>query len=382
MKRYVLVVWLGVMALAAPGDLQAQTRADSAAVLLHTAERLQQEGQQAAARALLEYIERHFAGTPAATSAVAVRGSTRRLVAAEPSGRTELMSWGATYGAWLGVAVPLIAGSDEPAAYGVGLLAGAPAGFLAARAYARARQPSRGQARAITFGGSWGTFQGFGWAEALKLGASDVTHCDPYTCYYEDGSDTEARVASAVIGGLAGIGTGLVLAQKPITAGTAAVTTSGGLWGTWFGWSASFVAGAGGNAQLKSALLAGNAGLLATGLLASGLEISEPRVRLINVGGIIGGLAGVGLTLITQPDNEKTGIALPMLGSAAGLGLATHMTRDYDSGPDGGGAGLGALINRDAGRWAVTMPDATIRLERQGDGVQPAAYVPLLRARF
>jgi hypothetical protein len=382
MKRYVLVVWLGVMALAAPGDLQAQTRADSAAVLLHTAERLQQEGQQAAARALLEYIERHFAGTPAATSAVAVRGSTRRLVAAGPSGRTELMSWGATYGAWLGVAVPLIAGSDEPAAYGVGLLAGAPAGFLAARAYARARQPSRGQARAITFGGSWGTFQGFGWAEALKLGASDVTHCDPYTCYHEDGSDTEARVASAVIGGLAGIGTGLVLAQKPITAGTAAVTTSGGLWGTWFGWSASFVAGAGGNAQLKSALLAGNAGLLATGLLASGLEISEPRVRLINVGGIIGGLAGVGLTLITQPDNEKTGIALPMLGSAAGLGLATHMTRDYDSGPDGGGAGLGALINRDAGRWAVTMPDATIRLERQRDGVQPAAYVPLLRARF
>ena len=82
-------------------------------------------------------------------------------------------------------------------AAGVGLLLGAPAGFFASRAYARSRPLSDGQARAITLGGTWGTWQGFGWASVLDLGTETVRECPlgPDDCFeYETGDDTEEKV--------------------------------------------------------------------------------------------------------------------------------------------------------------------------------------------
>jgi hypothetical protein len=389
MKRLLIIMSLctGVMAAGA-GSLQAQTRADSAAVLLHTAEQLRQRGEGAAARALLDYIERHFAGTPAASDVQRMRAVVRRTPDMERSGRTELMAFGATYGAWLGIALPWMAGAQDPAPYGLGLLAGAPVGFLAARAYADAFQPTEGQTRAITFGGTWGTYQGYGWAQALDIGQRRVISggCPPnpeWPCYeyeYEE-TDEKVQVAMSVLGGLAGIATGAVLAQKPITAGTAAVVTSSGSWGSWFGFGLSFIAGMEDDALLGSTLVAGNVALIGAGMLAPQWQVSEPRMRLINIGGIIGGLGGLGLVLITQPDNAKVGIALPLLGSAAGLALAANTTQDSTPAVEEDG-GRGALINRSGGRWALHMPDAVMTLQRADGRVKPAAYVPLLRARF
>jgi hypothetical protein len=382
-------LWLtGVVVITlvmASAPLQAQTRADSAAVLLHTAEQLRQRGEGAAARTLLAYIERHFADTPSAAHVAAIRAAVRRLPEAERSGRTELMAWGTTYGAWLGIAVPFMAGADEPAPYGLGLLSGAPAGFLAARAYANAYHPTEGQARAITFGSSWGTFQGFGWAEVLNLGQRTVRHdyCDPQWggCEYED-TDGKVRMAAGVAGGLIGIGTGAVLAQKPITAGTAAVVTSSGMWGTWFGWTLPYiVTGVEDDALLTTTLIAGNASLLGAALLAPEWQMTESRMRLIDVGGLIGGLAGLGLTLIVQPDSDRTIIALPVIGSAVGLLAGVHLTRDH-SAPEADGAGRGALLNLDGGRWALDMPDPGLTVQRVQGDLRPAAYVPLVRARF
>jgi hypothetical protein len=299
------------------------------------------------------------------------------------------MAWGATYGAWLGIAVPLIAGADDPAPFGIGLLAGTPAGFLAARAWAGAVRPTEGQTRAITFGGSWGTFQALGWAEALNLSSrTEVVFCaeDPSVpCYEYEEVNGKARVAAAVVGGLAGIATGAVLARKPIPAGTAAAVTSSALWGTWFGWSLSSIAGLDDDVLLGSTLVAGNAALAGSAALAPGWRMTESRMRLIDLGGLIGGLAGFGVMLIAQPDDEKVAIALPMLGSAAGLIAGVQLTREraFDAG-DGAGdrGGLGALISRDGGRWALALPDAGITVQRSGGAAGPAVYVPLLRARF
>src|SRR5690606_5243231 len=127
--------------------------------------------------------------------------------------------------------------------YGLGLLLGAPAGFLAARAYGNRTMPTDGQARALTFGGLWGTWQGFGWSEVLDLGQEE--YCEPpeFGGYcYDTGDDTSTRTLAAVVGGLAGIGTGALLARKPIPAGTAAAVTLSGFWGTWFGWGAGYMA--------------------------------------------------------------------------------------------------------------------------------------------
>ena len=171
--RRILAVVVACMCLGAATELRAQTRADSAAVLLHAAEQLRLRGEAAAARALLDLIARQYAGTPAASEVDRMRELMRGMPAAERSGRTELLVFGTGYGAWLGVAVPLALESDEPEGYGVGLLLGAPLGFFAARQYAT-RDPTYGQARALTFGGTWGTYMGVVTAAVFDLGTETI----------------------------------------------------------------------------------------------------------------------------------------------------------------------------------------------------------------
>ena len=49
--------------------------------------------------------------------------------------------------------------------------------------------------------------------------------------------------------------------------------------------------------------------------------MSRNRTRLVSIAGVIGGLAGAGLDLIVQPDNEKVAIGIPLAGSIAGLAM-------------------------------------------------------------
>jgi hypothetical protein len=384
MNRFLagVVVVIGLLASGEPA--QGQTRADSAAVLLHAAQQLQLAGEEAAARALLDYIQRYFAGTVAAGEAGRMRALVRRAPEMERSGRTELIVWGTGYGAWLGLAVPWMLGSDSPEAYGVGFLAGAPLGFLAARTYDGRYRPTEGQARAVTFGGSWGTYQGLGWAEVFDLGSREHLDCSNFPdvpCYSYEETDTEQRVAAAVVGGLLGVGTGAVLARRPITPGTAAAASLGALWGSWFGFAGSYIAGLEDDDLLAATLLAGNATVVAGAVAAPRWGLTESRARLISLGGLIGGLAGVGVLLIAQPDDEKVAVAIPMATSAAGLAVGAVTTRNRFP-DDAGGPGGGALLNRDRGRWALDVPHAAVRLSRRDSELRAAAYVQLLRARF
>jgi hypothetical protein len=379
----VLVALFACAALAGASDLRAQTRADSAAVLLNAAEALRVRGETGAARAVLDLIARQYAGTPAAAEVERMRAMLRRTPDAERSGRTEMLIFGATYGAWLGVAVPLALEADSPEAYGVGLLLGAPLGFYAAKQYADGKMPTEGQTRAVTFGGAWGTWQGVALAELLDLGRETQTFCpEPGVCFEEESdADASTYVAMSVAGGLLGIGTGAYLARKPITSGTAAAVTLGGMWGTWFGFGLSFLADQEGDELLLGTMMGGNAALVALGIVAPRWQMSEGRARLISIGGVAGGLAGAGLLLIAQPDDENVAILMPLAGSAAGLALATHWTRDRITVPDDGGQG--ALINSSSGRWALDVPHASLHLRRAPQGeLRPAAYLPILSVRF
>ena len=366
------------------GNVQAQTRADSAAVLLRAAEQLRVDGESGAARAVLELIMRQYAGTPAALEVDRMMAMLRRTPDAERSGRTELLVFGTTYGAWLGVAGPLALDADSPEAFGIGLLLGAPLGFYGAKQYADARAPTEGQTRALTFGGTWGTAQGVALAEVLDLGRESEVICLPDGCFETEGDpDARAYVTAAVAGGLLGIGTGAFLARKPITAGTAATVSLGGMWGAWFGFGLAYLADRDGDALITSAMTGGNAALIGLGVAAPRWQMSESRARLISVGGVAGGLAGAGLLLIAQPSGERTQLLFPLIGSAAGLALGTIWTRERDAAGSGMDDARGALINRSGGEWGLDMPDAALRLQRTGGGqVRPAAYVPILRARF
>lgn len=378
-----------------PVRVAAQTPADSANVLLDAANRFESRGRQDVAEAIRAMIVDRFPQTVAANEVRRLQALRPMISVEEESGKVELQVWSTLYGAWLGIAIPMIADADGPAAYGTGLLLGAPAGFFASRAYSRFSPLSEGQARAITWGGTWGTWQGFGWAKVMDLGEEVEQVCpDPEIPCYEvrTGDSTTEVVASMVAGGLTGIVVGGLLASRPIPAGLATTVNFGSLWGTWFGFGLSFMGEAEGDALLAGMLLGGNAGLVTTALLGPDWNLSQNRARLISIAGVVGGVAGAGIDLIVQPDNARLAMAVPLAGSAAGLALGALLTGSDPAPSEAramtpGAAGFsGSMVRVEDGRWTFNPPTPTLTMVRdervRGGTLRPAIGLKVFDARF
>ncbi|MDP2954889.1 MAG: hypothetical protein Q8N53_00595 [Longimicrobiales bacterium] len=365
------------------------TPADSAEVLLDAASRFATQGRPDVAEALYRAIVERFPTTPAAEVA-RLRLGTVMSQGTAGSGRVELQVWSTLYGLWLGIAVPGALGADDSEPYGLGLLVGGPAGFLAGKVIAGSRALTEGQARAITLGGTWGSWQGFGWAEVLDLGQEQVCYDDTYSggqyCY-DEGDSSEETFAAMIVGGAAGIAAGSVLSRRPVSPGVATAANFGGLWGTWLGFGFGYLADLEDDALLATTLLGGNAGLLTTAVMAPQWNVSRSRARIVSIYGVIGGLSGLGVDLLTQPDNEKVALGIPLAGSIVGLALGVGNTQGYDAvDPGPAPAPGGALLNLSDGSWSLGAPLPTPRvLELDGpNGLirKPALGVRLFSARF
>ena len=368
---------------------QVSSPADSANILLDAAASFESDGEWDVAEALYRFIAEHFDTTTAAIQArTQVDALTRFGVGG--SGSVELRVWAATYGLWLGVAVPAWLGADQPEPYGAGLLLGGPAGYFGGKALAESFNLTEGQARAVTFGGTWGTWQGFGWAEVFDLGSTESCYA-PGQCFQTGGSD-EARFGAMVLGGLTGIAAGALLSRSEISRGVASTVNYGALWGTWFGLATSVLLDFDDDDQaLTSALIGGNAGLLTTALLAPGWNISRNRARLVSIAGVIGGLGGLGLDLLLQPSDDKALVGIPLATSLLGLGIGVVTTRGADTElarvDDSRSSLSGALFKLDEGRFGVGFPTPTptfIRVDRPTGrtALKPAASFTLFAARF
>jgi len=375
-----LVVGLIIPALPAPAVSQI-TPADSAAVLLDAARLLESRGRLEAAEALYQLLAERYGTTPSGAAA-RERLSGRSGEQMGQSGRTEMQVWATTFGLWLGVAVPAAFGANESPPYGVGLLLGGPAGLLAGRSLARSAL-SPGQTRAITFGGTWGTWQGFGLAEVLDLGEDLI--CDLDVCYTDSG--TEERFAAMVVGGVAGVVAGSLIARRPVGHAVATAANHGALWGTWLGFASATLVDLEGDDELLATLVAGNAGLALGAWAADRSGWSRNRIRMVSVGGVIGGLGGLGIDLIVQGESEKTAVGIALAGSIVGLAIATGTTGGMDAmlRDDDENRGL-ALLNVVGGRarLAAPLPLPTL-VPFDGGGPtrwRPALSVPLLRATF
>lgn len=414
-SRRVPARWLPLLlllagVLAAPARARAQgTSADTAAILLDAANRLSREGKAAAAAELLGFIRSHYASTPAAAEAArliaaAAAGApapTGQGVAlrAAPSGRTELVVWGTTYGIFLGLATPHAIQKDGSGAYGVGLLLGAPAGFLLSRAYADAAAVTEGEARAITFGGTWGTWQGYGWAKVAGLldhtvGCPNIPGTPPGDCVVFDETSSSAALKAMIVGGLAGIVAGGAVGNNlRVTPGAATTVNLAAVWGTWYGAGTAAMVGAdNGTTALAMALIGGDAALVGAALAVPRWHLTRERARLISIAGLAGVLAGLGIDLIVQVDDAKLGVGIPLTTGTIALAWGASATRRMPSetaaatpARPGGGTGGDALLRVEDGRVALGMPAFAPTLRpagpRPGD-VAPAVYVPLLRARF
>lgn len=372
------------------------TAADSAAVLVATAADFEERGELEVARALYEEILRRYPGTPGAEMARArleglgapagptPAGPAQGGAPQDRRGDTEFRVWSTLYGLWLGgVAVPLLADASSSESHGVGLLIGGPVGYLAGRVFSRSL--SVGRSRTISWAGTWGTWQGVGWAHALNLGA------DPGCEYCEPGE--QEAVAAALAGGVAGIVTAALL-SRDTSEGTASATYLGSLWGTWFGLGGATALDLDDEAMWASTLLVGNAGLIAGALAGSRFDLSSRRAHLISLGGLIGGFGGVGLVLITKPNSTSGEFAIPLAASLAGLGLGALLTPEGDGAPEGAssaaraasGSLSPALLNWSDGarpEVGLPMPFPTTVLDPERNGRRHTAWhVPLLRLRF
>jgi hypothetical protein len=368
MKVVRVVVCVFAM-LALPVIARAQTAADSAGVLLGVADQLESEGEVQLARAILDLITRRYANTPAAEIATR-RLEVQRASRVEQSGRTELLVFGTAYGLFLGAAIPAALESNDPAAYGIGLILGGPTGFLASRMYAGSRSLTEGQARAITFGGTWGMWQGFGWSQVLDLGENE--YCDEFGGCYSSDQEAQAIFTSMIVGSLTGIGVGTALSQKNITDGTATTVSFGSLWGSWYGGGIAAMLDIQDDDLLRAILVGGNLGIVGAALGAPKWNFSPQRARLISISGVAGLLGGLGLLMIIQPDGNDA-IAVPLATSTLGLGLGAHWTRNME--PDR----LGFL----RGLEAPSVQPRIIERVRNGRLERvPAIGVTLIQARF
>ncbi len=378
---------LGAGVSASPRSASAQiTRADSAAVLLEAAVDFERRGERDAAETLYRHIAERFPGTPAAETA----GAWLDAASADQSragGETELKVWSTVYGIWLGMAVPFALGIDDSEPYGVGLLLGAPGGFFGGRAFARSRPVSLGQARAITWGGTWGALQGMALAHAMDIGGGRRLYDDIRE--REEQSD-EAVFATMIVGSAIGIAGGTLAARREITPGTATSAMLGSLWGSWFGVASSILFDLEEDPTWATTMIAGDVGLVAGALAGSRWPLSRSRARLISVGGLIGTFGGFGLVLISNTDNEDVAIGVPLIGSAVGLVLGTSLTSHHDTEEDPSGneqaagqlTAAGALFNWSGGDWSLSAP---LPSPVPGDGVGGSGLVwrvPLVNMRF
>lgn len=352
-------------------------------MLVGTAERLHAQGSEALAEALARIVERRYAGTPAHARATALlaglHGEQR-----SGAGRVGLIAYSTIYGAWLGVAVPLMFDADRPEAYGAGLLAGAPLGFFGGRWFARERSISAGDAGLIAWSGVWGTWQGGGWMSVL----GDRTECSGGADCYSTDADASDFVGAMVVGGLAGTVAAAVVADRvDVAAGTSTMIGWGSLWGTGAGLVTAVLADLDGDEVLAAALIGGDAGFAVPAVLAPRWDMSNGRAWLVNAAGVMGGAIGGGVDLLVQP-NSDVAILIPAIGSAVGLGLGAWLTRDMDEGRVREGAlqrdPQGALLGLRDGQWRLALPQPTpVLLLNDGTrGAEPGMRVPLLDARF
>jgi hypothetical protein len=79
-------------------------------------------------------------------------------------------------------------------------------------------------------------------------------------------------------------------------------------------------------------LAAADAGLLGGALLSRRFPMSRGRTLMIDVGGVLGMLGGMGVMLLLQGDDVEDAplFTSAIVGTVAGLGTATYLTRNWD----------------------------------------------------
>jgi hypothetical protein len=232
--------------------------------------------------------------------------------------RAELVFFQTVHGIALGAEVCAMASCDSSQPWVLSMMLGGGAGFGLSWHFS-SHGITPGLSRALTDGVLWGAANGIGLAVAT------------------DASEHSTATGAFLAGGqLAGLGlAGLAYAELEPTAGQVSLAASGGLWSLV---AFSELIGAtephyASNTWAWILIGTGNAGVLAGALLAHSEPMTTSRVLLIDAGGLLGTLTGLGVAVLAQGDDLHAAATLipGLVGTVSGLGVAYYLTRDWDS---------------------------------------------------
>ena len=246
-------------------------------------------------------------------------------------------------------------------------------GLFGSLSFTRESELSDGQASLITLGGTWGIWQ--------AVAAANLAN-----------ADEKLTVGASMVGGALGLAlTSSIVRGRNISSGDATLINFGGIWGTWFAICGAMAARNrdqdNSDFILGSAMMGGNIGLSTMAAWSTKLNMSRARARLINIGGIVGTLYGLGASILLDIEPEdRTFWSLMGLGGVVGLTAGAYFTRNYDI-PESyfTKSGMGLLNLEPAEkRWNLSLPAITISPSGGRDSRIPDIELRtlLVRVRF
>ncbi len=287
--------------------------------------------------------------------------------------RASLVGFGTLFTTWLGVGTLILLETEEAVPYGLVLIAGPLGGLIGSLSFTRESELSDGQASLMTLGGTWGIWQVVGAANLADAGE-------------------KLTVGASMAGGAIGLAlAGRVVRDRDISPGDVTLINFGGIWGTWFAlWGAMAARDRSGDNSkfvLGSAMMGGNIGLATMSAWAPKLNMSRARARLINIGGIVGTLYGLGANILLDIEPEDRTFWLLMgIGGMVGLTAGSYFTRNYDT-PESYfiESGVGLLnFEPTEKRWDLSFPTITVSPVGGGGSQVPDIELrtSLVRVRF
>ncbi len=317
----IALITIFVCLLFSPASVAA-TEGRTAAHLYETAFRLIVEGDYSQAYDQLNEVIDKYPGTVYARFAEDRKRRLEQLnlpsirrKKIDQSGRIGTVVFSTLYSTWLGIGTARLADeTDNAKSIAAGMMIGAPAGLLTSLVATRNAKLTRGQSALINLSGSWGTWQGLGWAILIS----------------EDDGE-KPLISSTMVGGLSGVIATSVLTRKiDPSLGDMAIINYGALWGTWLSLCAGQVAGVeGGNELLAWTLIGGNLGMTAMASLSPKIDITPARAHWINLGGVIGTIVASGIVMIIAESDisESAAFGTLMVGGIAGLIAGIYNSR-------------------------------------------------------
>ena len=229
----------------------------------------------------------------------------------DQSGRPEFLVFSGYYGLWLGIATPIAFKSESSQVYALGLLTGGPASFYLSYSMTKNSNISNGRATMIMLGGHWGTWQGLGWGAVGDWDGNEIVGFSEFL-------------------GIGGIVAGSVISnQYDFSEGHASITNSAMPWGAWFGLMFAGIVEHKDDTVLKDMLIGSNVFMVGAGIAARNSTMEVGRVRMINLGGILGATFGFGINLLLEVDDGQLAFTIVSATTAGGLLMGTKLTNNY-----------------------------------------------------